>query len=162
LGAVVGDVHLAVLERAHRPGVDVEVRIELLEGDREPAALEQPSDGGRRETLAQRGNHAACDEDVLRVHVFGSPGTGLLDEGPDTLQTPGCLDADVVAGRRDQLYPMTRLQHAELLEALDRLETAARHPNELEQERLAKRVDADVLVASGRLTAGPARGAVMP
>ena len=30
LGAVVGDEDLAVLERVHRPGVDVEVRVELL------------------------------------------------------------------------------------------------------------------------------------
>ena len=30
LAAVVGDEHLAVLERVHRPGVDVDVRVELL------------------------------------------------------------------------------------------------------------------------------------
>ena len=30
LGAVVGDEHLAVLERVHRPGIDVEVGVELL------------------------------------------------------------------------------------------------------------------------------------
>ena len=33
LGAVVGDEHLAVLERVHRPGVDVEVGVELLHRD---------------------------------------------------------------------------------------------------------------------------------
>jgi hypothetical protein len=41
LGAVLGDEHLAVLERAHRPRVDVDVRVELLDLDLEPACLEQ-------------------------------------------------------------------------------------------------------------------------
>jgi len=33
LAAVVGDEHLAVLERVHRSRIDVEVRIELLHRD---------------------------------------------------------------------------------------------------------------------------------
>ena len=33
LAAVVGDEHLAVLERVHRAGVDVDVRVELLHRD---------------------------------------------------------------------------------------------------------------------------------
>jgi hypothetical protein len=40
LGAVVGDVDLAVLVRAHRARIDVQVRIELLEGHGEAAALQ--------------------------------------------------------------------------------------------------------------------------
>jgi len=41
LAAVVEDVGLAVLEGAHGPGVDVQVRIDLYGGDAEPAALVQ-------------------------------------------------------------------------------------------------------------------------
>ena len=37
LGAVVGDEDLAVLERVHRAGVDVEVRVELLHRDAQAA-----------------------------------------------------------------------------------------------------------------------------
>jgi hypothetical protein len=45
LGAVVEHEHLAVLERVHRPRVDVHVGVELLERDAEPAgAEERPSD----------------------------------------------------------------------------------------------------------------------
>ena len=44
LGAVLGDEHLAVLERAHRPGVDVQVRVELLHLD---APARAPSAAGR-------------------------------------------------------------------------------------------------------------------
>ena len=40
LGAVVRHEHLAVLERAHGAGIDVDVGIELDEGDPEPARLE--------------------------------------------------------------------------------------------------------------------------
>ena len=43
LGAVVGDEHLAVLERAHGARVDVEIGVELLDGHLESAALEQPA-----------------------------------------------------------------------------------------------------------------------
>ena len=44
LGAVFGDEDLAVLERAHRSGVDVQVRIELLRLDAQPARLQQPAE----------------------------------------------------------------------------------------------------------------------
>ena len=66
LPAVVGDEDLAVLERVHRPGVDVDVRIELLQRHPETAELEQPAQRRRREPLAERAGHPACHEDVLR------------------------------------------------------------------------------------------------
>ena len=44
LGAVLGDEDLAVLERVHRPGVDVEVRVELLHRHPQPAGLEQAAE----------------------------------------------------------------------------------------------------------------------
>jgi hypothetical protein len=65
LGAVLGDVHLAVLERVHRPRVDVQVRIELEERDAQAARLEQRADRRRREPLAERRQHAARHEDEL-------------------------------------------------------------------------------------------------
>ena len=66
LPAVVGDEDLAVLERVHRPRIDVDVRIELLQRHAETTELEQPAQRGRRETLAERAGHPACHEDVLR------------------------------------------------------------------------------------------------
>ena len=53
LAPVVGDEHLAVFERVHRARVDVDVGVELLEGDPQPAELEQPAERGRRQTLAE-------------------------------------------------------------------------------------------------------------
>ena len=45
LAAVVGDEDLAVLERVHRAGVDVDVRVELLHRDPQPRAFSsRPSD----------------------------------------------------------------------------------------------------------------------
>jgi hypothetical protein len=41
LAAVVGDEHLTVLERVHRAGVDVDVRVELLHGDPQATHLQQ-------------------------------------------------------------------------------------------------------------------------
>jgi hypothetical protein len=65
LGAVVGDEDLAVLERAHRARVDVEVGVELDQGDLEAARLEDGRQRRRRDALAQRGHHTAGDEDEL-------------------------------------------------------------------------------------------------
>ena len=65
LGAIVGDVDLAVLVRAHRPRVDVDVGVELLQRDPVAVALEQTADGGGREAFAERRDDAAGDEDVL-------------------------------------------------------------------------------------------------
>ena len=75
LGTVLGDVDLAVLERVHRPGIDVEVRVELLHRHPQPPALEQAAEAARREALAERGRDAPGDEDVLGL------ATGLRQGG---------------------------------------------------------------------------------
>ena len=66
LGAVVRDVDLAVLERAHRSGIDVEVGVEFTEPDPVAARLEERAEGRRREPLAEGGGHAAGHEDIPR------------------------------------------------------------------------------------------------
>ena len=53
LAAVVGDEHLAVLERVHRARVDVDVRVELLHRDPQATQLEQAAERGRGEALAE-------------------------------------------------------------------------------------------------------------
>ena len=65
LGAVLGDEHLAVLERVHGARVDVEVGVELLHRHLQAPRRQQLSEAGRREALAERGNHATGDEEVL-------------------------------------------------------------------------------------------------
>jgi hypothetical protein len=66
LGAVLGDEDLTVLERVHRSGIDVQIRIQLLHRDPEATAGEQGAQRTRRQTLAERGHNAAGDEDELR------------------------------------------------------------------------------------------------
>ena len=53
LGAVLGDEHLAMLERAHGARVHVDVRIELDHRDLEAAGLEDRAEGGGGDALAQ-------------------------------------------------------------------------------------------------------------
>ena len=65
LGAVLGDEHLAVLERVHRARIDVEVRVELLHGDLQATRGQQLPEARRGEALTERRNHAAGDEEVL-------------------------------------------------------------------------------------------------
>ena len=66
LGAVVGHEHFAVLIRRHRAGIDVEIGVELAQPDLVAARLQQRAERRRSQTLAERGNHAAGDEDVPR------------------------------------------------------------------------------------------------
>src|SRR4029079_11043475 len=82
LGAVVGDEHLAVLVRRHRPGVDVDVRIELEDRDPETPGLEQPADAGGGDAFAERGGHPSGHKDILR-HGSGPPGVfRMLSKSP--------------------------------------------------------------------------------
>jgi hypothetical protein len=66
LGTVIGDEDLAVLVGAHGARVDVQIGIELAEPDREAPRLQQRTQCRRCQTLAERGDHAAGDEDVSR------------------------------------------------------------------------------------------------
>ena len=54
LSAVIGYEYLAVLERAHRARIDVQVRIEFLQRDAQAAAFEQTADRSRGDPLPQR------------------------------------------------------------------------------------------------------------
>ena len=69
LHAVLGDEHLAVLVGVHRAGIDVEIRVELLNRHRIAARLEQPAQRRRGDPLAERRRDAARDENVLRSHA---------------------------------------------------------------------------------------------
>ena len=67
LGAVLGDEHLAVLVGRHRARVDVDVGVELLQADGQPARDEQAPDRSGGDALAERGDDAAGHEDEARV-----------------------------------------------------------------------------------------------
>ncbi len=66
LRPVVGDIDLAVLGRAHRPGIDVEIGIELAQPHLEAARLQQRAECRCRDAFAKGGDHAAGDEDEPR------------------------------------------------------------------------------------------------
>ena len=68
LAAVLGDEDLAVLVGGHGAGVDVEVGVELEDGDGEAAAFEDAPDRGDADPLAQRADHAPGHEDKLCRH----------------------------------------------------------------------------------------------
>ena len=67
--AICRHIAFAVFVGIERTGVDVDVWIELLDGDLIAARLQQLADAGRYDALSQRGNDAACDEDVLCIHT---------------------------------------------------------------------------------------------
>ncbi len=53
LRAVLGDEHLAVLKRRHRPGVDVDVRVQLDVGDADAARFEDRCEGSGGDAFPQ-------------------------------------------------------------------------------------------------------------
>ena len=64
-GSIVGDIDFAMLEGAHRAGVDIEVGVEFLHADAEPATFEQTTNRRRSDALSERGNDATGYEYVL-------------------------------------------------------------------------------------------------
>src|SRR6266540_295887 len=70
LGPVLGHEHLAVLERAHRPRIDVEVGIELLHLHLESARLQEPAERRGGDPLAEGRDDTTGYEDVLRRPCF--------------------------------------------------------------------------------------------
>jgi hypothetical protein len=65
-GAIHGDKHLTVLVRRHGAGIDVEVGVELLDGDGDAAGFEDSAEAGGGDSLANRTNHATGNKDELR------------------------------------------------------------------------------------------------
>src|SRR5207302_223083 len=61
---------VADLVGAHGAGIDVDVRVELLEADAEAAVFQQHADRGAGEALTERADDAAGNEDVLCHAVF--------------------------------------------------------------------------------------------
>lgn len=72
LRAVVEDEHLAVLERVHRAGVDVDIGVELLDDDLRSASFEQTTEGGGGDALAESRSDSARDEDEPRLIHHGN------------------------------------------------------------------------------------------
>jgi hypothetical protein len=52
LRTVVENINLAVLERVHCPGIDIQVGIKLLENNPQPTCFEQRAERGCRQSLA--------------------------------------------------------------------------------------------------------------
>ncbi len=66
LGTVIGDEHFAVLIRRHRPRIDVQIGIELLDPGAISTRLEQRRESGCSDAFSKGGDHAAGDEYVSR------------------------------------------------------------------------------------------------
>ena len=66
LGAVFGHKDFTVLERAHGARVNIDVGVELQQGDLDAARLEHRREGCRCNPFAQGRNHTTGDEDITR------------------------------------------------------------------------------------------------
>src|SRR3954462_11749015 len=66
LGAVLRHEHFAVLKRRHRPGIDVDVRVQLDVGDADAARFENRGEGGGGDAFPQRGNYTTGYKNIFR------------------------------------------------------------------------------------------------
>ena len=70
LHAIDSDVALAMFVGIEGARVDVDVGVELLNGDLVATCLQEFADACRDDAFAQRGDHASSDEDVFCVHMI--------------------------------------------------------------------------------------------
>ena len=70
-------VDFTVLEGTHSSRIDIDVGIKFLQGNLEPMAFQQSSDGGTGQSLAQTGNYTTCYKNILRHFLSPFP-TGDL------------------------------------------------------------------------------------
>ena len=88
-GAVVGDEHLAMLVRAHRARVDVEIGIQLEDRNAVAAALEQSPEAGRNDPLADAGDHPASHKDEFGHGSAAIPHSDMgVSDGPKPAAAP--------------------------------------------------------------------------
>ena len=101
LGAVLGDEHLTVLERAHRARIDVEVRVELLRLDAQAARLQQAAERGGDDALPERRDDSAGHEDVLRLVLAHLTATSCrVDRDREARESPRSRRRENGAHRR--------------------------------------------------------------
>ena len=62
---IVGNEHFTMLIGAHRTRVNIDVRVELLNRNLEPAALQETAQRCRRDAFAQGRYHTTGNEDIL-------------------------------------------------------------------------------------------------
>src|ERR1035437_951270 len=70
LRAVVEHINFAVLIWTHRAGINIEIRVELLQRDFQAAIFEQRAERGSGQTFAERTHHAASYEDKFHFKNF--------------------------------------------------------------------------------------------
>src|SRR5262249_38707824 len=71
-GTVIEDVDLTVLVGAHRAGIDVDVRVELLQPAARASVLQHNADRRTGEALAEGADPSAGNENMLGVSQRGS------------------------------------------------------------------------------------------
>ena len=85
LRAILRDIDLAMLKRAHGAGVHIDVGIQFQQGDIHPPGFEDRPQGGGGNPLPQGGNHAAGDEDIARHGAAAGNFRG--SEAPDSKES---------------------------------------------------------------------------
>src|SRR4030095_7491741 len=89
--AVVQHIHFTMLERIHRPRVNVEIRIEFLENNAQPTQLKQRAERRRSQPFAQRAHNATGNENVFHQRALRFARTSVCSSASAScsVSTPG-------------------------------------------------------------------------
>src|SRR5438552_11738783 len=68
-GSIVQDIHFAMLIGTHGAGIDVQIRIKLLQSDLQTAVLQKCSQSGGREAFAEGANDATRDKNIFHSNA---------------------------------------------------------------------------------------------
>src|SRR3546814_10157531 len=77
---ILGDEHFAMLERAHRACIDVDVGVALDHADLESARLQHSTQRSGRDTFTERGHHVPGDKNESRLMRRVGHGIGERSE----------------------------------------------------------------------------------
>ena len=69
-GAVLRNVYLAVLVRAHGAGIDINVRIELLSRYFKPSCFKQSAKRSCCDSFSETGNNTACYKNIFSHNIL--------------------------------------------------------------------------------------------
>src|SRR4029453_15872197 len=89
--AVVQHINFAMLEWIHRPGINVEIRIEFLENNAQTTQLKQRAERRRSQPFAQRAHDATRNENVFHESAlrFGRRSVWFRASASCSVSTPG-------------------------------------------------------------------------
>jgi hypothetical protein len=92
-GAVIGNKDLTMLKGIHGPRVNIDIRVQFLDGDPQPSAFHQSADGSSSQSLTQGRKNSTRNENEFWLAQRTVPflSLGALDPFVDYSEEPSAV-----------------------------------------------------------------------